>query len=165
MKKIVLQLFCFIAFVSFSFDQPVVSKEDINILTGNIWKGTLTYIDYSNGKKIEIPVELKVIQTSEESDLWFFMTSFPGEEDHNQTDTVKLSDGGTLFDGEMVKQKFTDDNNRINIITEKEHFEDEKAMLYRFTYIIGNDYFFSGKEESPIGQIHFMQRNFYEYKR
>ena len=50
-----LQLFAFV-----SMKEVKVKRDDLQSLTGNLWSGTLTYLDYRSKKKISIPANLTV---------------------------------------------------------------------------------------------------------
>ena len=63
---------------------PVASPEDFRVLSGNGWKGHLTYLDYSSGSRSQIPVEIQVDEPNGRS--LSYSIKYPGETQYNSSE-------------------------------------------------------------------------------
>src|ERR1044071_6200375 len=69
-----------------STDAPEVRTGDLQTLTGPQWTGTLTYLDYRTNKRVSIPSNLSVRQSTEDKLSWVFGYQYPDEPKANNKD-------------------------------------------------------------------------------
>ena len=146
----------------FSFTPASLKQGDFDWLCGDAWKGTLTYINYSNGKKVTIPSELKVLKLNDTT--YSFATSYPKEPQANQIDTVSLMKKGTYINKEKVMiRSFSHDT--LRIITEKAGTVNDTPAIFRYKYILSKNYYMQEKMEKKEKAFTFKVRNTYEFRR
>lgn len=154
------------AFVGFVPQQsPRVSAEDLRKLSGARWTGTLTYLDYRSNKPVSIPSNLTVTQADGDENAWVFEYEYPDEPKANGKQTLKVSDGGTVFDGETVVERTSLDGDGFRLVTLKRGRDNDKDALFRFTYTLDGSAFSVKKEVRPEGAPEFFERNRYSWKR
>ena len=164
MKVFVLALLA--AFFSFVPQQsPRVSAEDLRKLSGARWAGTLTYLDYRSNKPVSIPSNLTVTQAAGDENAWVFEYEYPDEPKANGRQTLKLEEGGTVFDGETVVERTGLDGGGFRLVTVKRGSDNDKEALFRFTYTFEGKTFSIKKEVRPEGSAEFFERNTYSWKR
>lgn len=160
-------LFCIVFFSLLSSynssAQTTISSEDFNPLIGS-WSGTLTYLNYSDGTPFSMPVELRIVQTEETNDFTFYF-SFPDEPQANSEETVSISEGGTMLNGEPVKSKHLFEDGNLEIVTESTGTDDDQPATIRQTYIIGADVFVTTKDVQFVGQDEWLNRNEFNFKK
>jgi hypothetical protein len=144
---------------------PKVSADDLRRLAGARWTGTLTYLDYRSNRKVSIPSHLTVTQTAGDETSWVFEYEYPEEPKANGKQTLKLGDGGTVFDGETVVERTGLDGGGFKLVTEKRGRDNDREALFRFTYTLDNSTFSLKKEVRPAGTTEFFERNQFSWKR
>ena len=102
-RKLLLTLFIIIPLIGFLIDEPVITTNDLNILTGKKWTCKLTYLDYSSKEHVSIPAEVTVLNT-EDSEAYIFINEYPDEPKANNTDTVRIEENGKKFGNESVTE-------------------------------------------------------------
>lgn len=144
---------------------PKVSAEDLKRLTGVRWTGTLTYLDYGSNKRVSIPSKLTVRQVEGDENAWVFEYEYPEEPHANDKQTLKIENGGTVFDGETVSERTGLDGGGFRLVTTKRGKDNDKDALFRFTYTLDGAAFSIKKEVRPEGASEFFERNEYSWKR
>jgi len=144
---------------------PKVSAEDLNKLAGARWTGTLTYLDYRSNKPVSIPSSLTVKRADGDENAWVFEYEYPDEPKANGKQTLKVSEGGTVFDGETVVERTGLDSGGFRLVTVKRGRDNDKDALFRFTYTLDGASFSVKKEVRPEGAAEFFERNRYSWKR
>lgn len=142
-----------------------VSAEDLRRLTGARWTGTLTYLDYGSGKRVSIPSNLTVTQAAGDEGAWVFEYEYPEEPKANGGQTLKIGDGGAVFDGERVTERTGLGDGGFRLVTVKRGRDDDRDALFRFTYTLDGPAFSIKKEVRPDGADEFFERNRYSWKR
>ena len=166
MKTIVAYLLSLSLFFGFiSTGTPKLKRSDLQFLTGQQWTGTLTYLDYSNNKKVSIPSNLIVTQSKVDKFAWVFDYQYPDEPKANGAKDVILSKDGRTFNGETVVEKVTLDASTLRVTTEKSGSDNDKKALFRFTYLTGPKSFSIRKEVRYEGTTEFIERNQYSWSR
>lgn len=166
MKAFVLALLFASAFAGRSTQQPPrVSADDLRKLTGARWTGMLTYLDYGSNKRVSIPSALTVKQTAADGTAWDFEYEYPEEPKANGKQTLKIDDGGAVFDGEQVVERTGLGGGGFRLVTVKRGKDNDKAALLRFTYTLDGSTFSIKKEVRPEGAAEFFERNQYNWKR
>jgi hypothetical protein len=163
MKTILLSLLLLTA-VILNVDNKV-NKNEFKILTGEQWKGKLTYLDYSSGKKTSIDANVTVLESKEDDHTWYFINEYPKEPRANNTDTVVISKDLRNINKEKVISRQKADALTVKVVTEEQHNNDGQPMVYRYTYFLSDKSFSVKKEERKAGETTFIQRNMYEYFR
>lgn len=166
MKVFVFMLLVASAFAGlFPQQSPKVPVEDLRKLTGVRWTGTLTYLDYRSNKKVSIPSNLTVTQTTGDENVWVFEYEYPEEPKANGKQTLKLEEGGTVFDGEKVVERIGLDGGGFRFVTMKRGRDNDKDALFRFTYTLDQSTFSIKKEVRPESAAEFFERNQFIWKR
>jgi hypothetical protein len=144
---------------------PGVSAEDLRKLTGARWAGTLTYVDYRSNKRVSIPSNLTVTQAAGDETSWVFEYEYPEEPKANGRRSLKLGDGGTVFDGETVVERSGLGGGGFRLVTLKRGTDNDRDATFRFTYTLDASTFSIKKEVRPEGAPEFFERNTYSWKR
>ena len=76
-----------------------ITRDDLQVLTGLQWSGTLTYLDYQSNRKVSIPANLTVRPNGEDKWSWVFEYSYPDEPKANSEEVVRLSKDGKTING------------------------------------------------------------------
>jgi len=130
--------------------------DELDVLTGKHWTGTLTYLDYGSGELTTIPTELTVKNKGQGVYEWG--TAYPKEPGHNSTDELTISSDGKVLDGENVTERMLT-GNFLKIVTEKTGTDNHKAARFGFTYLIGKNAFSRKKEVRYDVQENWFMRN------
>jgi hypothetical protein len=149
---------------SFIISADKVTQEDLVVLTGDQWKGKLSYLDYSSNKKTTIQANLLVSQSAVNNNIFYFSNEYPGEPHANNMDTLILSkDGKKLNEQQVIKKERI--GNITKLITESFSAGTGTGKSFRYTYLIGKNLFSIKKEEKSSNDSAFFTRNIYEYQR
>ncbi len=163
-KNLLIIIFLVISAFSFTSDEPVITSDDLNILTGKKWSGKLTYLDYKSNKEVSIPAELTVEKTDDQ-DVFIFINEYPEEPKANASETIRIDDNGKTFSNETVTEKISDESGYLKLVTEREGMDDEKPALIRHTYFISIKKFVIKKEVKFSDGVNFITRHSYEFER
>ncbi|HMQ68975.1 MAG TPA: hypothetical protein PKA90_08225 [Ignavibacteria bacterium] len=161
---ILLLSFTFTAAVLFN-EEPVITAEEIGILTGEKWIGDLTYLDYQTDSETKISANVTVVRSGENTDRFILILEYPKEPQANNIDTVSISDDGKNFDGEKVIEKFSFSEDSLKFITESSGMDDDKEALFRHTYEISPVSFKIRKDVKFTGESTFIKRNEFYFTR
>lgn len=137
--------------IDLKYLEPIISDE---------WKGNLIYSDYSNGKEVQIPCNLKVTKKDENSLSFEYI--YPGEPKANNKMKVKLKDEGRVIAGQRIIS--VNETGTQSIIKTIEEGKDngEKALLH-YTYTFSGSKFKMKKEYQKIGSDELVFRNEYRF--
>jgi hypothetical protein len=155
----------FVLSIAGSLFQQTLVADDLRVLTGPQWVGSLTYRDYRSDKMISIPSTLTVAETSSENLSWDFAYQYPAEPKANGTKTVVIRDEGRMLSDERVVERRQLATNLLKIVTEKKGKDNDRDALLRFTYLISKKSFSITKEVQYKGSIDFLARNQYSWNR
>ena len=140
--------------------------EDLRRLTGARWAGTLTYTDYSTNKRVSIPSNLSVSEPDGGGgNVWVFDYEYPKEPKANGKRELTLASDGTTFDGGTVVERTSAGDGPLKIVTEMRGTDNERAAVFRFTYLIGETSLSVRKEVRYEGEGSFFERNVYSWSR
>ncbi|NNJ52803.1 MAG: hypothetical protein HKP17_06505 [Ignavibacteriaceae bacterium] len=163
-KKILFSAILFSVLISNnSSAQTTISSSDFKPLIGS-WSGTLTYLNYSDGTPFSMPVELRIVQTEETNNFTLYFT-FPDEPEANSAETVSISDGGTMLNGEPVISKQLLEDGNLEIVTESMGADANEPATIRQTYIIGAEVFVTRKDVLFEDQEEWLNRNEFNFKK
>ncbi|MEO1416511.1 MAG: hypothetical protein AAFW00_14600 [Bacteroidota bacterium] len=121
-----------------------VTDQDFETILGDDWKGTLTYMDYQSGKKVGIPVELKVSQIKEGQYLLEY--SFPEEPKANSQSKIKLSKDGKKLDKNRVLSREDLEGNTVKVVCLGDGKDDGKKATLFYTYTFDSKEFVIRKD-------------------
>ena len=148
-----------------STDTPKLKRSDVQLITGQEWTGTLTYLDYSTGQKVSIPSNLIVSQSKVDKFAWVFDYEYPDELEANSSKDVLLSKDGRTFNGENVVEREPLNESTVRAVTEKTGTDNDQKALFRFTYLLASKSFSIKKEVRYEGAADFIERNQYSWAR
>ncbi len=151
--------------MAFTSPEKQIYPNDFKILTGQLWTGKLTYLDYSSNKKTTIPANITISQSAQNKNIWYFKNEYPKEPHANGIDTVVVSKDGKKINEEQVMERVMSNDSTITIITQKNYNDDGKAKVFRYTYSISKHKFSIKKQERALKEGIFIERNTYEYER
>lgn len=142
-----------------------IKRDDLQILTGAQWSGTLTYLDYRSKKKVSIPANLTVKPNGEDKWSWVFEYEYPDEPQANSREIVRLSKDGKSMDGEVVLERTSLPDSTVRFVTEKKGEDNNRSASIRFTYSLNAKGFSIKKEVRYEDENQFFERNEYYWKR
>lgn len=166
MRSIYVLLFLVFAFVvSASAQTASISARDLKPIEGRQWTGTLTYLDYTSGKKTTIKSNIVVTHSDSDALSWTFEMHYPLEPAADGKDEVKLSLDGRTFDGESVIERTKLSGGILRVVTTGRGKDDNRDAVFRHTYLIGKKTFSIRKEVKFDGSNDFFERNIYTWER
>lgn len=163
--KIVLLLAVIVSSALVAFGQPArVEANDIKVLEGPRWTGSLSYLDYSSNKTTSIASDLIVERLPDNERGWKFDFKYPNEPRADSSSFVTIAPDGTSFNGQRVISRLRDANG-LTIVTESEGTDNNKKAMFRFTYSLTGSTFSIKKEVKTEGSNEFFERNVYIWTR
>ena len=154
-----------IMFLGNTADEPAIKPEELMSLTAKHWKGTLSYLDYSSNKEVNIPVNLNVIQSETELDNWYFIYEYPDEPHANGTDTITVNDKGRKLNNETVSENHYTNDTVFTFTTMRSGEDNDKKAELKHVYILDGSTFIIRKEVKYEGENEFFVRNEYKFKK
>jgi hypothetical protein len=140
-----------------------LSGKDWKPLEGGTWVGTLTYLDYSSGKRTSIKSNIAVAKLSDRK--WSFDFTYPEEPKANSKDIVVLTDDGKTFDGETVIQRAKLKDGVIRIVTSRAGKDNDKPCTIRHTYLVSKTEFSMRKDVRLDSGGDYFERHTYSWRR
>jgi len=166
MKTIIIYLLTLSLLFGFvSSDSAKLKRSDVQLLTGEQWTGTLTYLDYSTNQTVSIRSNLIVSQSKVDKFAWVFDYEYPDEPKANGSKDVLLGKDGRTFNGENVVEREPLNESTVRAVTEKTGTDNDQKALFRFTYLLGSKSFSIKKEVRYEGAADFIERNQYSWTR
>ena len=152
-------------FGSVPLKEARIKRDDLEILTGTQWTGTLTYLDYRSKKKVSIPSNLNVRPNGEDKWSWVFEYQYPDEPQANTKEIVRLSKDGRSVNGEVILERVSLPDNTVKFVTEKKGADNNRSASIRFTYSLNAKSFSIRKEVRYEDEDQFFERNGFDWKR
>lgn len=140
--------------------QNTISINDFKMMDHTSWKGTLTYIDYQNGKPSYVETTM---QMTIEDDLIVTNLQYTYEPDKNISEKIKINRKGTFLGKQKVISKTVDEDGTVVIETFYQGKDGGKKAKMFLTYQISNDSYTVKKEVLYKGAKERIFRNRYEY--
>ncbi|GEM_PF-3423578 len=139
-----------------------LTEEDLKKFVGNNWKGTLMYVDYSSGKEVFIPCEMKVEETKNGGLTMNYI--YPEEPEMNSSIEAGLENNNRWFEGRQIVSV---DRNKdyLEFVSVMEEDADDEEIFYYFTYKITNDQMSIKREYQEAGNSDIKLRNQYTFTR
>ena len=149
----------------FSATEARVKRDDLQMLTGAQWSGTLTYLDYRSRKLISIPVNLSVKPNADDDWSWSFTYNYPDEPRANSEEIIRLSKDRRSINGEVVLERTRLRDNTIKVVTEKKGEDDNRSASIRYTYFLNVRSFSITKDVRYEDDDKYFERNTFRWKR
>jgi hypothetical protein len=167
MTKLSLLLLLTLASAIYAAGQTAtIGTDDLKILEGPKWTGTLTYLDYRSNKKTSIKSNVTVSQAKDQSGVWTFDYEYPDEPKANGASNMSLTDGGKMFNGQkVIERSVIADATSLRIVTTKNGTDNDKPAVFRFTYSVTPTSFRIKKEVQLDGSAEWFERNEYIWTR
>ena len=148
-----------------SLKEARIKRDDLQILTGAQWSGTLTYLDYRSKKKVSIPANLTVKPNGADKWSWVFEYEYPDEPKANSKEIVQLSKDGRSLNGEVVLERTSLPDDTVKFVTEKKGEDNNRPASIRYTYSLNAKSFSIKKEVRYADEDQFFERNGFDWKR
>ncbi|MEM1052082.1 MAG: S41 family peptidase [Pseudomonadota bacterium] len=143
-------------------EEPTASVSDFETLVGETWTGELEYLNYGSDKRSTIPVRMIVREPSDRSIRYGFV--YPGEENKNALDRIRLSRDGRQISGYPIIQRYRNDAGRLVLVAQGSGRDDNRPADIRITYEISENTFVNRKDVRFEGDD-YINRNEYRLTR
>jgi hypothetical protein len=156
-------IFIFALLQSFTIDaQVTVSIDDLKVLDNTSWKGTLTYINYQDGKPVSIPTTMQLFVSDDaiESNI-----QYSYEPDKNENSTIKLKNNGTYFGKQKIIAYNILQDGTQKLTTSYEGKDNRKKATMFVIYEFNNESYKVTKEVQYKNSDERFMRNTYEFKK
>jgi len=147
-----------------SNDPARLVANDLDLLTGTPWVGTLTYLDYTSKKQTTIDSSLIVVRTNDTPPAWEFGVGYAKEPHADSKEDVSLKDGGRRLGDEQVVSR-TSLPDGVLFITECDGQDDNRAARFRFEHTITPHEYSKRKLVRFVGTTEFFERHIYRWNR
>ncbi|MEP3422198.1 MAG: S41 family peptidase [Erythrobacter sp.] len=144
------------------FENSVATVDDFAIVAGEDWSGTLEYLNYNSDARSTIPVRL--VAREPQGRTMRYGIAYPGEEDKNANDRLRVSRDGTQINGYAIVQRFTDPERGTVLVTQGTGRDDNRPADIRLTYEIAADRFVISKDVR-FADGEWINRNSYRLQR
>lgn len=136
-----------------------IQINDLSASVG-IWKGKLTYLDYSSGKPYTMPANIK-ISLSVDKRGYIMGYEYPDEPHANSKDTTYVN--GKLFGKDKIVEFNKNTEGGYTLVTEIEGEDgnDHRKAILRHTYILKTNTFSVVKDVKFDGTDKWIKRNEY----
>ena len=166
MKALILALlFGSLSFGSVSIKEAKIQRDDVQLLTGAQWAGTLTYLDYRSNKKVSIPANLTVKPNGDDKWSWVFEYQYPDEPHANSSEIIRLSKDGRSMNDEVVLERTSLPDGTVRFVTEKKGKDNNRSAAFRYTYLLNAKNLSIKKEVRYENEKQFFERNEFSWKR
>lgn len=159
--------FAFLLIIGFVTAQPKSSftKSDAALIAG-VWKGRLTYLDYTSGKPFTMPANITINSINGTNNL-LEKSEYPNEPKANGVDTMYILQNGLQINGASVTARTVSSDGTVKIVTEKKGRDgnDNKEAIIRKTYFISSSRLTILKEVKFVDGSDWITRNEYSYTR
>lgn len=142
-----------------------MSNSDIEMLAGPAWKGTLTYVDYSSGKRTTIKSSLVVQPVMGRPGAWEVRIGYSDEPEKDEGEVYSLTPDGTMLRDERVVQREQQADGSIRVVTEIDDADDNAPATLRRVYTLGPRSCSIQKLVRRRGETDFIERNVYRWTR
>ncbi|WP_435414200.1 hypothetical protein [Polaribacter aestuariivivens] len=160
--KTVITIILSICFISIIKAQTKIEISDFEILNNTNWKGTLMYLNYSDGKEVTLQTTMSIILKKNKI---ITEIKFPREPKANSTTKIKIRKNGTYFGDEKIISKEILNDKTVKIITFYDGNDNgKKARMYK-TYIFSTSTFSITKEVQYLNSNKKFIRNQQNYIR
>lgn len=143
--------------------QVTVSMEDFDVLAGDGWEGSLTYLNYGSDQRSTIPVKMAIEILGKHS--LRIAIRYPGEEQYNDAEKIKISRNGKRVDGyDLVARELQPDGALVLTAIGSGRDDDRKADIQMVYFISANEFRIE-KNVRFDQDDNFFNRNVYLFSR
>ena len=149
-------------------ETAVVAAGDIDRLTREPWRGTLTYLDYTSRAQTTIKSSLLMSRLPEQSDgaiAWDMSVGYTDEPHANSGETAVLARNGRVFRGANVLERTILTDGMVRVVTEQDGEDDGRAARLRFVYLLGEKHCSIQKLVRLVPDGTFFERHIYRWSR
>lgn len=158
-------LFTLVTVMCAAGQTATITANDLKILEGKKWTGTLNYLDYGSNKKTSIISNLTV-NRADAANTWVFACEYPDEPKAKGTSVVSLTNHGTVFNNQkVIERSVIADANSLRIVRTKNGSDNNRSAVFRFTYSVTPTSFWIKKEVQLEGSAEWFERNEYRWAR
>jgi hypothetical protein len=143
----------------------VALAADLDRLTGEPWKGTLTYLDFTRNEPATIRSSLGVQRLQTPPLSWSIQVGYTDEPAANGGSRLTLSADGQRLGEEALLERFEAANGLVRIVTEIDGEDNGSLARLRYVYTIEDNRFSIQKLVRPEGAPAFFERNVYHWHR
>jgi len=140
-----------------------VTMDDLRRLEGGNWEGSLSYLNYGSDKRSTIPVKA-AIKVLDENALQYAI-QYPGEEQYNAKERLKLSSDGTRIDGYIITSREQTADGMLILTTEGTGRDDNRPAEVQVIYTVAADRFSIRKNIRFKSSETYLNRNEYSFRR
>ena len=138
-------------------DAASVSMDNLRVLEGAEWTGSLSYLNYNAPNRSTIPVEA-VFRAANDAELQYEIR-YPDEPQYNSTETLALSAAGTRIEGhEIVSREITVEG-ALKLVTEGDGEDNGQEAVIQTEYLIGSSKLVIRKNVRYTDADDFFNRN------
>lgn len=144
MQKIIFSLCLFLGIFTHLQAQTPLKNTEIMPVIGS-WQGeVISYLDYTTRRYMTIPAAIDIEQIR----IGVFTFTYQSQEDCDvfRIDTIAISTDGLFWGKEKIVSKQNLSDGSLQLVTEENSKDNDKAILVRNTYIFGQKSF-RGKQE------------------
>ncbi len=142
--------------------QTTLKIEDLIFLDNTRWKGTLIYVNYSDGKEVDISKELKI---TIQGNKLIMENTYPNEPKANTQQAIKLRKNGAYFGKEKISSVDKQSNGNLTIRTKTIGKDNGVKAFLMKTYTIGSETLTITKKVQVLGSSRIFLRNKSSFKK
>ncbi|MEM9054001.1 MAG: hypothetical protein AAGB16_01635 [Pseudomonadota bacterium] len=165
MKPLALSLFIapLLALPGFAGEVPPLAQEDLDILIGDDWTGSLTYLNYGEPvKDFTIPAEIDIERTEGGLNLSY---QYPDEPHQNASMVSKVSADGARLNGETITSNTLLETGAREIRTAYPCEDMGRKASCEMIYTLSATSFETRKLVTYQGETEAFRRNAYSFSR
>ena len=140
-----------------------VTMDELRVLEGDNWEGNLSYLNYGSDKRSTIPVKV-AIEVLDEKALQYAI-QYPGEEQHNAKEQLKLSADGTKIDGYAITKRKKIADGTLILTTEGAGQDNNRPAEVQVVYTVAANRFKICKNIRFDSSGEYFNRNEYNFLR
>lgn len=140
-----------------------VTIDDFRRLEGDNWEGSLSYLNYGSDKRSTIPVKAAIKVLGKKA--LQYAIQYPGEEQHNAKERLKLSSDGTRIDGYTITNREQAADGMLILTTEGTGRDDNRPAEIQVIYTVAVDQFSIRKNVRFKSSETYRNRNEYSFRR
>jgi len=157
---------------SFGVDAPTgpdsgngmaVTIDDFRRLEGDNWEGSLSYLNYGSDNRSTIPVKAAIKVLGKKA--LQYAIQYPGEEQYNAKERLKLSSDGTRIDGFIITSREQTADGMLILTTEGTGRDDNRPAEVQLIYTVAADRFSIRKNVRFKSSEAYLNRNEYSFRR
>ncbi|MDX2427133.1 MAG: hypothetical protein QNK22_00395 [Xanthomonadales bacterium] len=140
-----------------------VTMDEFRRLEGDNWEGSLSYLNYGSDKRSTIPVKLAIKVLNEKA--LQYAIQYPGEDQHNAKERLKLSSDGTRINGYNIANREQTTDGTLILTTEGRGQDDNRSAEVQVIYAVAADRFSIRKNVRFKSSEAYINRNEYSLRR